>query len=146
MFFATDPTTTGLVVDLSPYLTQIFLAVMTAVVAFVGKAARDFIAANKDNKNYALLNDIAEVAVQAAEQLYAKQDGETKKAAAIEYAQSALDKTGIKFDAAALENAIEAAVLREFNYPAAVEPATPPAETVVGVSPSSPGDEGRDSV
>lgn len=135
-----DANTTGLVIDLGPYLSQIFLAVATAVIALVGKASRDFINANKDNKNFSLLNDIAEAAVQAAEQLYTKRDGDTKKAAAIDFAESWLATKGINIDADELSAAIEAAVLREFNYPQAVEPASPPAETVIDVSP------GRDNV
>lgn len=122
---------TTVAVDLSPILSQLFLAVATAVIGFVGLAARNFINANKNNKNFGFLTDLAEVAVQAAEQLYGRQNGDDKKAYAESVVQAALEKQGIKVDVPALEAAIEAAVMREFNYPAAVEPATPPTETQV---------------
>lgn len=129
--------------DFTPVIAQVFLAVATAVVGFVGVAARNFINANKNDKNWGLLTDIVEVGVQAAEQLYGRQNGAEKFDTALAYVEAELAKQGLKVDAKTIAAAIEAAVLREFNYPQAVEPATPPTETVVTMpgGDTSSGDE-----
>lgn len=57
-----------------------------------------------------LLMEVATRAVQYAEQVYVAGNGETKKAAAIEAAQTFLAAYGMKVSAAQLNAAIEAAV------------------------------------
>src|SRR5690349_19694772 len=120
-----------LVVDLSPYLTQLFLAVATGVIAFVGNEVRKFTKSRFNNEQLSVLSNVATIGVQAAEQLYGALGGEQKKDFAFQYAQAELAKRGIKVDPDQLSTIIEAAVLAEFNYPAAVEPAQSPSETVV---------------
>ena len=132
-------------IDFTPLAVNFAVTVAGIVLAFLGKAVRDFTVANKDNKNYGLLVSIVENAVQAVEQVYKDVDGDTKKSAAIAMAEAALQARGIKVDLDEIDAAIEAAVLREFNFPAAVEPAAPPTETVVSVSPSD-ADAGEDVV
>lgn len=132
-------------IDFTPLAVNFAVTVAGIVLAFLGKAVRDFTVANKDNKNYGLLVSIVENAVQAVEQVYKDVDGDTKKSAAIAMAEAALEARGIKVDLDEIDAAIEAAVLREFNFPAAVEPAAPPTETVVNVSPSD-ADAGEDVV
>lgn len=121
----------------SPYIGEVFVTVATAVIAFVGKAAYGFITAHKNDKNFQFLTSIAEKAVQAAEQLYAEYDGDTKKQFALDFVQSWLDANHLKIDAKAVDAAIEAAVMTEFNFPAAVEPASPPAEAEVVSTPDA---------
>lgn len=123
-------------IDFTPLAVNFAVTVAGIVLAFLGKAVRDFTVANKDNKNYGLLVSIVENAVQAVEQVYTDVDGDTKKKAAFALVEAALKARGINVDLDEIDAAIEAAVLREFNFPAAVEPAEPPTETVVTVSPS----------
>lgn len=126
-------------IDWTPIITNLLLAVVTIVVGFVGKAARDFTVANKNNKEFALVTSIVEQGVQFAEQVYNTSDGQAKKAAAIDYIERELAKQNIKIDLDLVADAVEAAVLREFNYGAAVEPE--PVETVVDASATSPSDK-----
>jgi LL-H family phage holin len=124
VFFDVAVPVTGPVIDLSPYLAQLFLAVVTAVVAFVGNEVRKFTKANFNDKQFEVINKVATVGVQAAEQLYADFDGETKKQHALDYAEAELAARGIKVDTDQLSNIIEAAVMDQFNYPGSVTPAT----------------------
>lgn len=134
MFFDVLPvtgTTPGLVVDLSPYLAQLFLAVVTAVVAFVGNEARKFTKAHFNNTQLDVITKVATIGVQAAEQLYSTFNGEDKKNFAMQYAQAELAKRGINVDVEQLSAIIEAQVLDQFNYPDAVEPAGGESDTTV---------------
>lgn len=126
-------------IDWTPIISNILLAVVTVVIGAVGKAARDFTVANKNNKQFALVTSIIEQGVQFAEQVYESADGQSKKAAALDYIQRELDKQGVKVNVDLLSDAIEAAVMREFNYGTSVEPQ--PAETVVDTTPASPAEK-----
>ena len=123
-------------IDFTPIITNVLLAVVTVVIGAIGKAARDFTVANKNNKQFALVTSIIEQGVQFAEQVYSSADGQEKKDAALDYIQRELDKQGIKVNVDLISDSIEAAVLREFNYGTTVEPQ--PAEAVAVTEPSSP--------
>ena len=136
---ATDPTVGQAFVDaLTPYLVDAALAVFTVALGFVGRAIHGFVNAHKNDKNFQFLTSVATVAVQAAEQMYGS-DGQAKLDFATKYVQAELDKRNIKVDVEDIRAQVEAAVLAEFNYPQAVEPATAPASTdVVSTSDGSP--------
>lgn len=123
-------------IDWTPIISNILLAVVTVVVGVVGKAARDFTVANKNNKEFALVTSIIEQGVQFAEQVYSSTDGQEKKAAALDYIERELAKQGIKVDLDIISDAIEAAVLREFNYGESLEPQ--PVETINTSEATSP--------
>ena len=112
-------------------LSGVFIAVLTAAVGFLGRAAQGWLNANKNDANVQFLLRLATIGVQAAEQVYGGENGDAKKAYAIEFIQAELDKRKIPVDIGSIEAAVESAVLAEFNYPAAVTPAEPPTETVV---------------
>lgn len=122
--------------QITPILADLLIAVVGLVVAFVGNETRKLLSNKSVASNISVLQTIATIGVQAAEQLYASEAGDDKKAYAIQYVQNELDRHGLKFDVDAIETAIEAAVLAEFNYPSALEPA--PTETVVTASASKP--------
>lgn len=120
----------ALVSALTPYLVDGALAVFTVALGFVGRAVHGFINAHKNDKNFAFLMNVATMAVQAAEQQFGS-DGEAKLAWATKYVQAELDRRNIRIDVDQVRAQIEAAVMSEFNYPAAVTPADAPAETTV---------------
>lgn len=119
--------------QLTPIIVQVMMLVVTTVIGAIGFAARKWINTKFNKEQLEVINDIALVGVQAAEQLFKHFDGEAKKQFALEYAEAELAKRGINVDLDELSTIIEAAVLAEFNYPASVEPATPPTETVVSM-------------
>lgn len=123
-------------IDWTPIITNVLLAVVTIIVGALGKAARDFTVANKNNKEFALVTSIIEQGVQFAEQVYNSSDGQAKKAAALDYIERELAKQGIKIDVELVADAIEAAVLREFNYGESLEPQ--PVETINATEAKSP--------
>jgi LL-H family phage holin len=123
----------------TPIIVNVFLTVITAVIGAVGLAVRSFVNSKLNAEQLANLNTVATIAVQAAEQLYGAFEGDQKKQFALDYAEAELAKRGIKVETDQLSAIIEAAVLAEFNYPAAVEPAPAPAETVVSQSADSEG-------
>jgi hypothetical protein len=100
------------------------LVVVTAVIAWVGVELRKVQKANANNENFTFLQRVAEVAVESAEQLYGEFAGEAKKAYALDFAEKWLAERGLNVETSVIEAQIEAAVLREFNFPA-VEPTTP---------------------
>jgi LL-H family phage holin len=128
------PITPALINGLAPILVDALIAVLVGAIAFVGRAVHGFINANKNVKGFEFLSQLATIAVQAAEQVYADQDGDTKKRFAIDFLEKALAERNINVDLDVISTAIEAAVMSEFNYPAAVEPASPPATTDVQTS------------
>lgn len=140
----TDPTTVTLIDALMPTIIATFISVATAAIGFIGFQVRKFIASQANNEHADFLARVAEIAVQAIEQTYAAADGDAKKAAAIEAAERLLESRGVKVDVDVISDAIEAAVLREFNYPAAVTPAEPPTETIVEMAPNGGSEEGVD--
>lgn len=99
----------------SPEFIALLLTVITAVIGFVGKAARDFIGRKVTAEQLRLLLVIAQQAVAVAEQTGLAKTGEEKKAEAIRVAQTYLDAYGIKVNAAQIEAAIEAAVFNELT-------------------------------
>ncbi len=118
----------------TPIIVNVFLTVITAVIGAVGLAVRSFVNSKLNAEQLANLNTVATIAVQAAEQLYGALEGDQKKQFALDYAEAELAKRGIKVETDQLSAIIEAAVMAEFNYPASVEPAAPPAETSVVMS------------
>lgn len=129
------------VFDFTPYLTQLFIAVVTAVIAIVGNGVRSYLKAHVSKDQIAVVDKLASVAVQAAEQVYGSAGGADKKAYAIDYVQTELARRGIKVDASSIETAIEAAVMTEFNFPdtTAVVVATP-ADASTGTGETTPPD------
>lgn len=123
---------------LTPLMVNFGLGAAIAFVGFVGRALHGFINSHKNDSNFAFLTSVAEKAVQAAEQLYAENDGDQKKAFALKFVQDWLAANNIKIDVSAIDTAIEAAVMTEFNFPMAVTPADAPATTDVV---STPGEE-----
>lgn len=140
---ATDPTTVTLIEALLPTVLTLATAAIGTIVTAVGYQLRKLVAAQANGEHADFLAKVAEIAVQAIEQTYAAANGDEKKAAAIAAAERALEARGVKVDLDIIDDAIEAAVLREFNYPQAVTPADPPTETVVEMAPGGTG-EGPD--
>lgn len=131
----TDPIVMPSIIDaLLPTIITTFIGVATAAIGFIGFQVRKFIASQANNEHADFLSRVAEIAVQAIEQTYSAANGDEKKQAAINAAERLLESRGVKVDLDVIEDAIEAAVLREFNYPAAVTPADPPAETFITMS------------
>ena len=112
-------------------LATIFITVVTAVIAFLGKAARDYLSHNLSSAQLNTLLLIAQQAVAVAEQTGATKAAEEKKAEALAIAQTYLDAYGIKVSAAQLDAAIEAAVFNEFNRFKFIAPAEPEADPVL---------------
>lgn len=99
----------------SPEFVGLLIAVITAVIGFVGKSLRDLIGRKVTAEQLQLLMIIAKQAVQVAEQTGLAKTGEEKKAEAIRVAQVYLNAYGIKIDVAQVAAAIEAAVFSELN-------------------------------
>jgi LL-H family phage holin len=99
----------------SPEFVGLLIAVITAVIGFVGKSLRDLIGKKVTAEQLQLLMVIAKQAVAVAEQTGIAKTGEEKKAEAIRVAQTYLDAYGIKIDAAQVAAAIEAAVFTELT-------------------------------
>lgn len=99
----------------SPEFIGLLIAVITAVVGFVGKSLRDLIGRKVTAEQLQLLMIIAKQAVQVAEQTGLARTGEEKKAEAIRVAQVYLDAYGIKISVAQIAAAIEAAVFSELT-------------------------------
>jgi LL-H family phage holin len=99
----------------SPEFVALLIAVITAVVGFVGKALRDLIGSKVSAEQLQLLMVIAKQAVAVAEQTGIAKTGEEKKAEAIRVAQVYLDAYGIKIDVQRVAAAIEAAVFTELT-------------------------------
>lgn len=140
--------------EITGLLVNAALAAAVAVIGFVGRAIHGWVNANKNDKNLGFLISVATLAVQAAEQVYGS-DGESKLNYATEYVKAELARRNIPIDIDQIRTTIEAAVMAEFNYPAAVNPADAPAETDVVTSageqpetvvttPLSPDDESVD--
>jgi len=128
---ALDPSTQVLVDTFTPIIVNAVVATIGIVVAAVGVQVRKVQASTANNHNADFINKVAEIAVQAAEQVYGAASGDAKKGYAIDFAEKWLASRGVKVDLDLLDTALESAVMREFNYPAAVEPAAPPTETTV---------------
>src|SRR5574339_213785 len=106
---------------LTPLLVDAFIVVVGAIIAAVGVELRKVQKANADDTRFAFLQRVAEVGVQAAEQLYGEFAGDAKRDYALDYVESKLAEAGIKVETDLIVAQIEAAVLREVNFPA-VEP------------------------
>jgi LL-H family phage holin len=123
---------------LTPLLINVAIGVVTTIIGVVGVAFRSFLNAKLNAEQLALFNEVATIGVQAAEQLYGAANGDAKKDFAIQFVEAELAKRGIKnVDVDRIASVIEAAVLAEFNFPAAVTPAEAPAETVVVAGPAN---------
>jgi hypothetical protein len=140
--YALDPSTQVLVDTFTPIIVNAVVAAIGIVVAAVGVQVRKVQASTANNHNADFINKVIEIGVQAAEQVYGAAEGDQKKAYAIDFAEKWLADRGVKVDIDILDSAVEAAVMREFNYPTAVEPAAPPTETTV----TMPGGDATTSV
>ena len=95
-------------------LAPVLATLIVGLGAVVLRRVDSWLKANVSAKEYAILASIATTAVQAVEQQYFLEEGDTKKSLAHQYADSLLRTRGIKVDFDAVDAAIEAAVLREF--------------------------------
>lgn len=118
-------------IDWTPIIAQVLGVVVTGVIGLVGLSVRSFLQSKLNNEQLVFVEDVAAIAVQAAEQTYKAGNGEVKKEFALDFLEAELTKRGIKVDVDEISTIIEAAVMKEFNFPASVEPAPAPAETVV---------------
>ena len=91
-------------------LTQVFLAPISLAVAVVTAVLIPWIRTKIGDAKWAQLLQIVNIAVQAAEQLYNKGEGEKKLAYALERAQEAMKAQGLTFDLNIIQGAIEATV------------------------------------
>ncbi len=98
-------------------LIPVFLTVTTAVIGFVGAAVRGWVKAHTTDAQVNVFQRIAVIGVQAAEQLYGEFEGQKKFDYAKAYIEAELAKRGVHVDEAAIEAAIESAVLEQFNWP-----------------------------
>lgn len=117
--------------EITAILTNVALSVVIAAIGFVGRAVHGWVNANKNDKNLGFVISVATMAVQAAEQVYGSEAGQDKKQFALDYVKAELTRRNIQVDVDAISAAIESAVMAEFNFPASIEPADPPTETVV---------------
>lgn len=99
----------------SPEFVALLIAVITAVIGFVGKSLRDLIGRKVTAEQLQLLMVIARQAVAVAEQTGIAATAEEKKAEAIRVAQVYLNAYGIKIDVGQISAAIEAAVFTELT-------------------------------
>lgn len=79
----------------------------------------------KDRKIDEVIKRYAPVAVRAAEQLHLTGVIKDRKVYAIQFIQAIFDQRGVKVDAAFIANAVEAAVLQEFNWEKLIKDAPP---------------------
>ena len=116
---------------LTPLVLQALIVVSTIVIAAIGNQVRKVTATQSNDARVDFINKVVEVGVQAAEQALGTADGQAKKEFAINFAEQWLAQHGVNVELDTLDAAIEAAVMREFNYPANVTPAVPPTDTTV---------------
>nr|DAG01699.1 MAG TPA: holin [Siphoviridae sp. ctSMg55] len=88
--------------------TQIIQAVIALISALISAFLIPWIKQNVDAGKLEKVRAYVEIAVKAAEQLYAVTDGEKKKAYVLNY----LTEKGILFDSETVDKLIEAAVLQ----------------------------------
>ena len=115
---------------LTPELTNTIvtavISVLVGLVAYALKQVPGFIKAKTTAEQFAFLQNVATVAVQAAEQLHLAGYIQDKKGVAIGIVVRELQAKGLKVDATSIDHAIEAAVMDAFN----TEKVTDPASTV----------------
>lgn len=111
----------------SPEFTALLLAAfasgVTAIVAWTARFVRRYILRHLDERELALLRQIAVISVDYVEQVYQGADGPTKLAEATRVANAMIASYGLKVSAEQLLAIIEAAVYAEI---ARAELPTPP--------------------
>lgn len=103
-----------LISDLLFELLKAFLVPLAGLAAAYLFKAFQKKAAELDQQQQWILDNVIEIAVKAAEQLYKSGDGAEKKAYALSVAEQWLEKYNITIDLHVLEAAIEAAVFDQF--------------------------------
>jgi hypothetical protein len=88
---------------------------LVTLVAFLVRSLDKWVRANVGIREYSILSAIATVAVQSVEQQYFESESPTKKLLAVKAVNSFLDERKIKINVLSIDNAVEAAVLREFG-------------------------------
>lgn len=113
------PETTALLVELAVTL---LVALVGVILAAITPAIQRYVRSKVTEQQYETLESIASVAVNAAEQIYKNElgKGTEKRAYALEVMTNAMAKRGINLSPAELEAIIEAAVMKEFNFPEVV--------------------------
>ena len=102
-------------IDFNAMMVQVFLAVLTVVVAVLGKIARQWLTTSLTGKQQDVLEMFAVTAVQAAEQLGYTGAITDKWQYAVDTVVEQLDKAGIMVTPESIVATIESAVATEFN-------------------------------
>lgn len=97
-------------------VTNVLVALASLLITAVGGAVTGFVRSRTTAQQWSVIQSIVTAAVRAAESAGITGDIVSKKSAALAAAQAMLASRGIKIDANALDAAIEAAVLEQFNY------------------------------
>ena len=123
-------------------ITTVFTAVLGFVVTALVGAGVGFIRAHTSAEQQRMLENIAAMAVAAAEQGELGGFVQDKKASALNAASAALNDKGIRVSPTVLDAAIEAAVLDGFNRPLVFKypdatPAAPATDDTVDVQPDA---------
>jgi D-alanyl-D-alanine carboxypeptidase len=115
-------------IDLNAMTVQVFLAVLTVVVAVLGKMARQWLSTSLTSKQQDVLEMFAVTAVQAAEQLGYAGAVADKWQYAVDTVVEQMGKAGIKVAPETIVATIESAVATEFNaYKLRTAESAPPA-------------------
>lgn len=91
-------------------LIPVVVAFIAALLGLVLNQARVWLTRKAGVEETQLINDLLLQAVKAAEQSLATESGVQRKAYALQHAQSALDRLGLKVDVILLQSWIESAV------------------------------------
>ena len=111
-------------------IVSIFTAILGFVLTALVGAGVGLIRAHTTAEQQRVLENIAQMAVNAAEQGALAGFVQDKKASALNAASAALTDHGVRVSPAALDAAIEAAVLQGFNHPYYFPAKTAPSDTV----------------
>lgn len=97
-------------------VTNVLVALASLIITAIGTVVTGFIKSRTTKEQWATIQQIVNAAVTAAESAGLAGQVSDKKSAAIQFASAMLASRGIKIDAEALDAAIEAAVLAQFNF------------------------------
>ena len=91
-------------------ITQIVIALIGLMIAVITSVIVPLVKAKTSANQQVIIASIARTAVLAAQQLYAAEDGQKKKAYASEYVSSLMKKHGLTLSSDEVDAAVEAAV------------------------------------
>lgn len=110
-----DSILTAIAPDVSTLLANLLIGVITALIGIAGTAVTNFLKSKLNAQQLETLGEIAAIAVNYAEQKGLVSEAIDKKSEALKAATDLLADRGIRIDPAALDAAIESAVLEQFN-------------------------------